>query len=131
MVRGFDLKSHILQIQDHISSGRLTKIQRRHIKIACFFMSQRRGTAFLVRVEQKEFTLRPYIEIISKLLALPEHFLQDIAGIPDEWKSVLSVHVTDQSRDFSALGMPWKYEKAVQIRVQIHVGFFYPHKTVH
>ena len=51
VVGGFDLKSHIFQIQDHISSGRFSKIQRRHIKIAGFLVCQRRRTSFLVRVE--------------------------------------------------------------------------------
>ena len=75
MVGRFDLKAHIFQRKDHITSRVLSEIDRSKVKVSCLFMGDRSRLSVIIGMEQEKFALRSDIERITHLCRLCDHFL--------------------------------------------------------
>ena len=117
----FYQKSHILQVQNNITSHVLPLINGRHIKISRCLMGVSSWPSFVICMKQEELTFRAGKETISHLFCLPNHLLQHIPGVSLKRCSVRPIYVTHHTGNLSLLGPPRKDLKGIQIRIQIHI----------
>ena len=131
MVRRLHSKPHLLQIQNNITAYILCHIYRAHIKIPGHFPGVCRGSAALICVKQEKFTFRAHMEGVSHSLSLFQNLLQHIPGIALKRFPVGTVNVTNQAGNLSLLRPPGEYLKGIIIRIQIHIRFLNPNKSVY
>ena len=131
MVRRLHSKPHLLQIQNNITTYILCHIYRAHIKIPGHFPGVCRGSAALICVKQEKFTFRAHMEGVSHSLSLFQNLLQHIPGIALKRFPVGTVNVTNQAGNLSLLRPPGEYLKGIIIRIQIHIRFLNPNKSVY
>ena len=123
MLRGNDIKTHVLKHQYYVTSGILSRIQGCQVKVPRLFRGLRGRIAVFVRIKQEKFALW----LLQRFLL---YLLKHISGIPLETLSVRPVYVADKPCDLPRLRPPGECHKGGKIRMQVHIRFLYPCKAL-
>ena len=130
VMRSLDLKAHFFQIQADLTAGQFTHVRGAQVKVTGGIVGLGCGVAVLVGVEQEELALGAYIKGKAHFFSLTDGLFQNVAGVSLEGSAVRLVYIADQPGDTAMLGVPGIQREGIQIRTQVHIGFFDTHKAL-
>src|SRR5262245_16974443 len=131
MMRGLDMKPHLLEDEDDFAAHVFAKIDRRQIEVAARVMSFSRRLAAVATLEQKEFRLGAGLHREALLGGHPDRPLEHRPRTARERCPVGIGDITDDaSYPFRSRVAPGKNLKRAQVRLEVHVGLFDPYEAL-
>ena len=128
VVGGFNLKSHITQCKDNITSDVFCRVGWSEIEISSvIFEFCCRYT--IIHFKQEKFEFRSGIKCKTHLCRFGNGFTQDKPGITIKRFIPVRLDITDEPGNLSFLGSPGKDSIRCQVRLEHHVGLFNPGKS--
>ena len=123
VVGRLDLKAHVLQRQTDLLAGEVGGVQRPQVEVAHLVVGGGGGPALGVGLEEEELALRAHVEGVAHVRGLLQHPVENPPGIAGKGRPVRVVDIAEHPRADAELLIPGQHHEAVQIGVQVLVGF--------